>query len=183
MVFTFRQLPLFSWCYSCVHHNLIAHRMITHQPNPFSFTSTRCICFYSLTLPNCFDKASPVFPWLFPTPKQTVRIAPSNLSKQLSGPPVLPDGPESSMAIGPPEGRSPQSYSPGDSSKQRGNYPNQGNIPQASRYSKDASGKEHAALVMAYVSPSTDENYLSRVAMEQLKVIPCTFPQMGPPQL
>ena len=43
----------------------------------------------------------------------------------------------------------------------------------------DDVGTPHAAHVMAYVSPSTDNFYLSRSAMEQLKIIPSTFPQVG----
>ncbi len=39
---------------------------------------------------------------------------------------------------------------------------------------KDASGNVHKAPIMVYVSPSTDRFYLSRAAMEQLRVIPKT---------
>ena len=43
----------------------------------------------------------------------------------------------------------------------------------------DASGKEHCAPVMAYVSPDTNRFYLSREALIKLGVIHKNFPQVG----
>ena len=44
---------------------------------------------------------------------------------------------------------------------------------------KDEDGEPHSASVMDYVSPSTDKFYLSRAALEQLHVIPTSFPKLG----
>ena len=44
---------------------------------------------------------------------------------------------------------------------------------------EDEDGKPHSASVMAYVSPSTDKFYLSLAALEQLHVIPTSFPKLG----
>ena len=43
---------------------------------------------------------------------------------------------------------------------------------------KDEDGEPHSATVMAYVSLSTDKFYLSRGALEQLHVIPTSFPKL-----
>ena len=43
----------------------------------------------------------------------------------------------------------------------------------------DKEGRLHKAPVMVYVSPAVDSLYLSRDAMEQLKIIPNSFPEVG----
>lgn len=43
----------------------------------------------------------------------------------------------------------------------------------------DKAGARHEAPVMVYISPVIDCLYLSRTAMEQLKIIPESFPQVG----
>lgn len=43
----------------------------------------------------------------------------------------------------------------------------------------DKDGVKHVAPVMVYVSPAVDAIYLSRTAMEQLKIIPESFPEVG----
>ena len=43
----------------------------------------------------------------------------------------------------------------------------------------DENGERHCARTMVYISPDAGAFYLSRTAMEQLKIIPPSFPQVG----